>query len=73
MPGWYPQRRGTARTLPNFCVALCILCVVLCTFVLFYVLFVCICVPIQLPPGGYPIAVKYIISYHIYHINRQTR
>jgi hypothetical protein len=52
MPGWYPQRRGTARTLPNFCVALCIFCV-LCTFcvvlcivcfVTFPVLFVCICV-----------------------------
>jgi hypothetical protein len=43
MPGWYPQRRGTAHALPNFCVVLCI-------FVLFYVLFVlwrslyCVCV-----------------------------
>jgi hypothetical protein len=53
MPGWYPQRRGTARTLSNFCVALCIFCVllrsfcvVLCIvcFVTFSVLFVCICV-----------------------------
>ena len=34
-----PQRRGTARTLPNFCVVLCIVC-----FVSFYVLFVCKCV-----------------------------
>jgi hypothetical protein len=39
MPGWCPQRRGTARTLPNFCVVVCILC-----FVSFCVLFVCICV-----------------------------
>ena len=34
-----PQRRGTARTLPNFCVVLCTVC-----FVSFSVLFVCICV-----------------------------
>jgi hypothetical protein len=46
-----PQRRGTARTLPNFCV-LCIFCVVLCIFVLFYVLFVlcrylyCLCIDV---------------------------
>jgi len=32
-----------------FCVVLCIVCVYLCT--------------VLLPPGGYPIAVKYIISY----------
>ena len=38
-----------------FCVVLCIVCVYMCT--------------VLLPPGGYPIAVKYIISYHIsYHI-----
>jgi len=58
-------------------VALCIFVVALCIFVLFYV-FLCslyclfcdvscvVCVYIcteQLPPGGYPIAVKYI-SYH---------
>jgi hypothetical protein len=37
-----------------FCVVLCIVCVYMCT--------------VLLPPGGYPIAVKYIISYHIsYH------
>ena len=36
MPGQNPQRRGTARTLPNCCVVLCI-------FVLFYVLFVLCC------------------------------
>ena len=29
----------------------------------FSVLFVCICVTVLLPPGGYPIAVKYIISF----------
>ena len=34
-----------------FCVVLCIVCVYMCT--------------VLLPPGGYPIAVKYIISYHI--------
>jgi hypothetical protein len=39
MPGYSPQRRGTARTLPNFCVVLFIVC-----FVSFCVLFVCICV-----------------------------
>jgi len=33
-----------------FCVVLCIVCVYMCT--------------VLLPPGGYPIAVKYIISYH---------
>jgi len=38
MPGYNPQRRGTARTLPNFCVVLCIVC-----FVSFCVLFVCKC------------------------------
>ena len=36
--GVKPQRRGTACTLPNFCVV-CIIC-----FVSFSVLFVCICV-----------------------------
>jgi hypothetical protein len=34
-----------------FCVVLCIVCVHMCTELL--------------PPGGYPIAVKYIVSYHI--------
>jgi hypothetical protein len=43
-----------------FCVVLCIVCVCMCNLLL--------------PPGGYPIAVKYIILYHIssyriiYHI-----
>ena len=59
MPGQNPQRRGTARNLPNFCVVLCIVCVYMCTELL--------------PTGDYQIAVKYIIyhiiSYHhiIYH------
>jgi hypothetical protein len=43
MPGWNTQRRGTARTLPNFCVALCIFCVVLCIFCVVLCV-VCICV-----------------------------
>ena len=69
-----PERRGTARTLPNFCVVLFIF------FVLFYVFLCCsmyclfcavlciVCVymrTVLLPPAGYPIAVKYII-YHIF-------
>jgi hypothetical protein len=36
-------------------VVLCIVCVLMCT--------------VLLPPGGYPIAVKYIILYIIYHIH----
>jgi hypothetical protein len=55
MSRYNPQRRGTARTLPNFCVVLCIVCVQMCT--------------VLLPPGGYPIAVnKYIISYYIRYV-----
>jgi len=42
-----------------FCVVLCIAC-----FVSFSVFCVYMCTE-QLPPGGYPIAVKYIISYHV--------
>jgi len=41
MAGKTPQRRGTARTLPNFCVVLCIFCVGPCIFVLFYVFLCC--------------------------------
>ena len=41
MSGKTPQRRGTARTLPNFCVFLRIFCIVLCIFVLFYVFLCC--------------------------------
>jgi len=45
------------------CFVLCIVCVVLCT--------VCVYMcTVLLPPGGYPIAVKYIISYMMsYHIS----
>jgi hypothetical protein len=59
------ERRGTARTLPNFCVVLCIVC-----FVSFSVLFVCKCVlyychrvatQLQLTNLSYHI-VSYIIS-----------
>jgi len=59
-----------------------IFCVVLCIFVLFYVFFVlcrslyCVYMcTVLLPPGGYPIAVKYIISYHIipYHIIQKSK
>jgi hypothetical protein len=47
-----------------FCVGLCIVC-----FVTFPVLFVYMCTE-QLPPGGYPVAVKYIIpSYVRLHIS----
>jgi hypothetical protein len=77
MPGWYPQRRGTARTLPNFFVALCIFlyCSMYFLCCSMYSLFcdvpciVCVymCTD-QLPPGGYPIAFKYKI-YHIYQRN----
>ena len=42
-----------------FYVLFCVDCVVLCT--------VCVSMcTVLLPPGVYPIAVKYIISYHIY-------
>jgi hypothetical protein len=43
-----------------FCVVLYDVC-----FVMFPVLFVCILCTEQVPPGGYPIAVKYIILYII--------
>ena len=71
MPGQNPQRRGTARTLPSCCVALCIffccsmyfLCSLYCLFCdVSCIVWVYMCTE-QLPPGGYPIAVKYI-SYH---------
>jgi hypothetical protein len=38
-----------------FCVIPCIVCVCMCT--------------VLLPPGGYPIAVKYIIYHNLYEIN----
>ena len=53
--GYNPQGRGTARTFPNFCVVLYCFCVVLC------IVCVYMCI-VLLAPGGYPIAVKYIIS-----------
>jgi hypothetical protein len=43
MPGWIPQRRGTARTVSNFFVALCIFCFVLCICFVTFPVFVCIC------------------------------
>jgi hypothetical protein len=67
MPGWCPQRRGTARTLPNFFVALCIFlcCSMYCLFCdVPCIVCVYMCTE-QLPPGGYPIAVKYNLSYYI--------
>ena len=54
-----------------FCVVLCILCCsmyrLFCDVLCIVCVFVC---TVLLPPGGYPIVVKYIISYHIisYHI-----
>ena len=52
------QRRGTARTLHNFCVALCNIC-----FVLFSVLFVCVYVYCTTATGWLPnCSYKYIIS-----------
>jgi hypothetical protein len=42
-----------------FCVVLCIVCVYMCTELL--------------PPGGYPIAVKYVISYIKHTHNTHTK
>jgi hypothetical protein len=89
MPRWCPQRRGMARTLPNFFAVLCFFCVALCIFCfVLRIFFLCwsmwclfcdvpctVCVYMcteQLPPGGYPIAVKYIISYHIISLQTKT-
>jgi hypothetical protein len=70
------KRRGTARTLPNFCVVLYIVC-----FVSFCVLFVCKCVlyychwvatQLQLTNISHHIISYHIIPYHIfisYHIS----
>jgi hypothetical protein len=50
VPGWYPQRRGMARTLPNFLLLYAFFVLFYVFFVLFYVLFVlwcslyCLCV-----------------------------
>jgi hypothetical protein len=51
------KRRGTARTLPNFCVV-CILC-----FVSFSALFLCICVPYYCHRVATQLQLN--ISYHI--------
>jgi len=60
-----------ARTVPSCCVVLCIFCVVLCIVFCDVPCIVCVymCTE-QLPPGGYPIAVKYIISYVMYQTPR---
>jgi hypothetical protein len=72
-----PQRRVTARTLFNFCVFyifLVLFYVFLCCsmYCLFCFILCIVCVhmcTVLLSPGGYPIAVKYIISYITYHIS----
>jgi hypothetical protein len=61
MPGNNPQRRGTARTIPNFCVVLCIVC-----FVSFPALFVCICVLYYCQRVATQLQLN--ISYIVYHI-----
>jgi hypothetical protein len=40
MPGWYPQRRGTARTLPNFLLLYAFFVLFYVFFELFYLLFI---------------------------------
>jgi hypothetical protein len=71
MPGKNPQIRGTARTVPSCCVVLCIF---LCSsiYCLFCVVLCIVCVymcTVLLPPGGYTIVVKCIISYLSYIIS----
>jgi len=66
MPGWNPQRQGTAQTLPNFCVVVCIVC-----FVSFSVLFVCICVLYYCHRVATQLQLN--ISYHIKTANQVTR
>ena len=76
MPGSNPQRRGTASTLPIFCVVLrifelfyvflccsmyCLFCVVLCIFC------ACVCVLNYCHQVATQLQLN-IISYHIYHI-----
>ena len=63
MPGYSPQTRGTARTLPSCCAALCMFlcCSMYCLFCdVPSIVCVYMCTE-QLPPGGYTITVKYII------------
>jgi hypothetical protein len=76
MPGWCPQRRGTARTLPNIFVALCILfccsmhflCCSMYFFVLFYVMSVlwrslyCLCVYIYVLNNCHRVATQLQLS-----------
>jgi len=72
MPGYNPQRRGTAHTLPNFCVVLFIFCFDLCIFVLFSVLFVCVCILYYCHRVATQLQLNisyHIISYSIYHVN----
>ena len=65
-------KNAWSYTLPNFCsfhVFFCVVLCILCCFMycLFCVVLCIVCVYMcteLLPPGGYPIAVKYI-SYHI--------
>jgi hypothetical protein len=63
MPGQNLQRRGTTRTLPNFCVVLCIEC-----FVTFSVLFLCICVLNYC----HRVATQLQLNKKIYITNKQT-
>jgi hypothetical protein len=59
IPGYNPQRQGTAHTLPKF---LC--CLIYCLFCVPCIVFVYMCT-VLLPLGVNPIAVnKYIISCH---------
>jgi hypothetical protein len=74
-----PAKKGTARTLPNFCVVLCIFVlfsVFLCCsmYCLFCVVLCIVCVYMSTvlpPPGGYPFAVK-CITYHIRFANQAS-
>jgi hypothetical protein len=63
IPGYKSPRRGTARTLPNFCVVLCIVC-----FVSFCVLFLCKCVLYCCHRMATQLQLTNI-SYHIFHTN----
>jgi glucan phosphoethanolaminetransferase (alkaline phosphatase superfamily) len=66
MLGYNLQRRGMARTLPNFCVVLCIVC-----FVSFCVLFVCKCVLYYCHRVTAQLQLTNI-SYHIYQFKPLT-